>query len=783
MKNGCKRFLSALSALAMLVISVPMQGVLPAAAEDAPAIAEPVSTTGGMTVTGTNSLGEMLLAKSEQAEQISSGWAITDVTVEDGLVQARCYCDTFAEIVVGFYSEDGTELLASCNSTIGSSGEVTMLLPENCPENFYLKAMLLDENQIPLAKPFVTELYTSTFSEVRNAVITDYDPALTINLDEDDKTNFLVLNETTHRIESDGTANILQSVEGSDYTFINADDTLTAVQKDDILYYSDAAHEQLILKADTVTVDGTTVTLKDAGAALEDAFALIKIEYEDQAEVDTSTELPEGVTYLGEAGASAQNTTQDPAFALAKDGAEDEALELFHQERDKLKASVFKLEGECSTPESDLVSCKIEGSLEVGIAMPMTWKVYYQERRFFGRVDFDSVLFIEGVAKISAEATVPLYGFRKKCLDLAEVKADIGLRLEGEVKLTAQAKVSAPFSLFADETVFTGQTPTVSGKLEAEGSLFVGVVAELGLSVGTDEVYDVVHAGAGVGIEYKLGVQVEAQGAAEANAEVLDPTKPQPQDERIDHACKMCIDGEAKIIFTAKGEAWIRLGHSKEFMESEDFTDPIGGSGSWEKKFKKEATIAEKHLFYFYYSIDHNDWGLGECPYKKYRVRFTVTDQYGNPLPSAIVMLTGCEMRATDAAGIADQWVPGSEEDILSYNVKYKSDCKTGTLIVSRQPVDLQIMFGIEDAEPPEPEVPQITISNGGSYYYFPGYGVLCDYGTNKIGKISFNGLYYRVTFENGGVSVYGYGEYKDDVETVDRKWYDLMIPAAVCGA
>ena len=93
MKNGCIRFLSALSTPAMLVISVPMQGVLPTAAEDAPAIAEPFSTTGGMTVTGTNSLGEMLLAKSEQAEQISSGWSITDVTVEDALVTARCYCD------------------------------------------------------------------------------------------------------------------------------------------------------------------------------------------------------------------------------------------------------------------------------------------------------------------------------------------------------------------------------------------------------------------------------------------------------------------------------------------------------------------------------------------------------------------------------------------------------------------------------------------------------------------------------------------------------------------
>ncbi len=47
-----------------------------------------------------------------------------------------------------------------------------------------------------------------------------------------------------------------------------------------------------------------------------------------------------------------------------------------------------------------------------------------------------------------------------------------------------------------------------------------------------------------------------------------------------------------------------------------------------------------KKIADFYYSIDHNDYGLTKCPHLSYRLNLVVVDTDGNLLPDTVVTIT-----------------------------------------------------------------------------------------------------------------------------------------------
>ena len=93
------------------------------------------------------------------------------------------------------------------------------------------------------------------------------------------------------------------------YVITDADVSMTSLQPGDTFAYEYETGQVLIVKIAEISVDGTTVTITGADAALEDVFSYVKIDAEEglgNAVIDPST-CGEGVTYEGLVDAAADS--------------------------------------------------------------------------------------------------------------------------------------------------------------------------------------------------------------------------------------------------------------------------------------------------------------------------------------------------------------------------------------------------------------------------------------------------------------------------------------------
>ncbi len=601
-----KRVFSLFLALVMLVSMVPV----PARATGTNSSVD----ANDMTVEGTDSFGsllsEELSGESVLADTYIDGYAITELTFTGNTAAVSYGAIGPARLVVSIYTEDGLTMLSTANTNVSEGeGEVTLTMPGDMPEYFYAAAFLLNPDDLtPLCDSYDTPMYTREMQELLDSTVDDYAEELVMNLDDREDTNFLVFEEDTIRAESSAAVNTVVSADDENMVYVigNADETVLGLARGDIFSCSYGNNNLLIVKVDTISVDGTTVTIQGMDLQMEEVFSHIKIEYEGggaDIEVDESG-CYEGIVYAGKedgGGAYARRSTY-------ADGGLDDKTEL-----------TFILD------EAKWGEASMKGTLK--IAPTASFDYYATADRKY--VDLSIALKVS--LSVNFKGKLPIKEFPLGPWGISPVP---GVYIGFEPAFVVEFEASLNFGVtFFTETGITYEMgkapkrhnvkPTVDIDIQVEGKLFVGIDLDPTVEVVGGKVIDLtLEMGIGFELTGKMGGQVfdGIQIAGQKN-----------QEEKI-HTCDHCL--AVNVVF--KTEISFKI----EFLRLKALT----------KEFK--LTALKIDLGSFYWSFTFDDFGWGGCPRLSYRVIVQVKDKDGDVVENIPVYDDkGNELGKTDEKG------------------------------------------------------------------------------------------------------------------------------------
>ncbi len=540
-------------------------------------------------IVATNSIGRVLSSVLEESGE-ETGDLIHSVTVVDGV--ATMVFNTLTEdatAVIGIFDETTDELLLSQEAELYiDDNSATMAFDiASLPEFFVVKAFLLDENLEPLCKAFVSNEYTESYQEFLSKTTDDFDENYVINLDENSNENFVVVSDGAV-VVTEAETNILISAdeETGTYVFENIDEQITSLKPDDIFYFS--SEENIItIKVASVVIDGTTATVTEAEAEVEEVFDYIKI---DETAVGTDedyqkADIGEGVTYLGE--------SEDEASTFISGSVNEEVSASYN----------FKVKYEFNDNTS------IEGTISATTKIEI--KIYY-DAKLWGKDYIESTMITTNTGKgsIKFEGKIELdnkkYYLAKVPLPVCVgvvVNVDISPVLEAsasiEVAFSVTSKAGFIYSTTSGTQKINDKTCNYDFETEAEIQIKVGLKVEINTAL----------------IEFiKIGVSaevaIEAVGTVETSL---------GNNDAIKHDCLTCINGD--INACSEIQLFLKLGFDDLNLE----VTPVN----------LKVTLSTK-LSDFYWSLGYGEFGFCECPHKKYKVTFTILSS-GQPVANAKV--------------------------------------------------------------------------------------------------------------------------------------------------
>ena len=471
-------------------------------------------------------------------------------------------------------------------------------------------AFLIDEIMSPLCSVYQSELYTKEMQEFLTKTTDDFEQDKVLNLDEDKTNNFAVYKDNVKKIEGVYSKNIVVSAnnETGVYVLENIDSTIKNLKNGDIFAYTYDGKE-LIVKVDSVVVNGTTATIYSQETSLDEVFDYVKIDNTgdlSDATVDTSS-LDEDVIYNG----------------LVEDTKEEDAY----------------------SEEGIMPEVEIEGGIGASFSHTIKEKKLGSD---------DNYVKVSGDLKFSAEAKVKVY-ITFSCRYL-EVRLDCSVKIslkaegkgEGKLKLTTigmaicpgvyleftpsfvvQANITAELSGKLSATIGfryssdegfenISSAPKFDSQLKVEGTLFIGLSLEPKLVIVSEKV-------AKASIEAEVGIELKA---------VIDSKN--EDTENVKHECTLCIDGD----ISAKA----KVSASVKFLNKDKWSLGI-------KLFDINHKIGD-----FYYSLTFGDYGIRACSHFKYRVNVNVCDSDGQKLGNVNIVADEHEYE-TDDKGHAEFFV------------------------------------------------------------------------------------------------------------------------------
>ena len=566
-----KRILSFLtSAVMSLTMTVSM---LPANAEEGSDLT--TDTTKDVQYTAESSLGALLLDETQTAQEdaFDGSCGITDVTVENGTASVSYYVNTACELVVGFYSDDESQMYASVSEHVtppeentGGNALAEFTLPDEVPEYYLVKAFLVAEDLSPLCTAYSTNLYTEEITRIRNATAADYDADLVVQLDEKTDTNFMVLSDSTVQIPYNGTSNLLSSYDEQTgvYTFTAIDSSISSLKAGDVVYY-DYDGQQLVFTVASITIDGTSAVIASGDMELTDAFSLVKIEETLQAEVEDpdATDMGMGLTYTGveQTPAVKSKAGNDSELGWAEVGMGfTYKWEKTLMEADPLDVGVFEGTADVSV------------NLSFTVRVPLRVTLYQSNTGKYAKTDIGYSVKISG--NIEGNISGTLYFKRMQASLFGLIGYDVGIgfnaELSGKIEVSATLSQNITFYLghYSGKMVECEQ-PQVEFEAKPEVEFFAGIVFEAKANVGKAK-YD---------LSAKAGVDVKV---------TFPPA----------HRCAFCAAGKVNLV------ANVTFKYPEKFKL-------LGGSGTVSVK----PLDLKFHLFDFYYST-YCGFGMGNCPYR-----------------------------------------------------------------------------------------------------------------------------------------------------------------------
>ncbi len=608
-----------------------------------------------------NSLGSLLAREiqgsydesSESAqEQFNADYSIQNIDLEYLSADVYYNAENDCKLIVGLYSEDEQTMYTSVSVDAQKDTSAVSVQFELMPDDYFLvKAYLADsETLAPLSECYTNDFYTEEVQEFYSLTPDDFSDKDVLLFDDQQTENFAVFDSGTTVIPYQEGINTVtyQDSETGTYTIENISDEVAGLLPGDIaaIYYGEQM--PIILKVDTISIDGNTADITSAEAALDEIFEFFRLNAaSSEIEYDES-DLADGVT--AQTVYSEKNTDtvlsgdddddykveEEIKFELDDEG--NKSAKVSTKLTAVLEQSKLEYKNEPELVETDPslkadvtlsgeVTCTFSACLKYNFNKNGSGKTYAE---FNISTDVSPKIKFSGNVSATIPFTyrsvkIPIYGGFYITFNPAiefEAKAEIDFKTSFTVTAGVRYDETEADELSAIREWKMEEKEEGEVGLKVEGSLYIGLNLHPQIKWISDKIlsFDVEKLGGGLlfeGTIYDEKVDFSRE-------DILNDTEPAEYDTNLSdketefHTCLSCIDGE--ISLHSKIKAQLKLLNIVK-KDSENKGPSI------------TVELPDIHLAYFYVVLldeegkELTDAGFGKCPHKVFLLNIAFKDK------------------------------------------------------------------------------------------------------------------------------------------------------------
>ena len=691
----------------------------------------------GMSINSSNSLGNYISDAMQNKEQPKNmayqcvsdydyelGFAELDI--ETGIITIFSSQPNDAKIsIIVKYDDENSEVAykTEVNVLKGKDTVNTTNLDVNVlPEFFYVDLQIFDMNNKAVGSTYTINKYTSFKQEILATDVNDFEEQYVVNLDEDEDTNFIVLNENTIKAETTASSNILVSADydNDKYIFESIDDTIRYLQKGDNFFIQPTEEDLIAISIENIEIEDNRAILT-GGDSIEGLFDFIKIEAQaddvSNAVVDES-EIPDYMEYNGKVDGEdsdcALEYTIDTEYSyLAANINSKSSLEMEWEighdlvEDDSKSTDRNNPDFKKAAPEGNKAkkNVKISAELKATLKIEASFEFEFYQKGF--HVDFElkfdpkATLTFEFGGKIEITVPTPPVGWA--------ILPGLWVGFEPELKFTFEGKITFKKSIGYEYVISFDTsrkkklsytcTPKNDDKFEFE--------IEASISVSFD-IQPTIFLISKKTIKADLSCPLTLKLTCSNNYETFDGELNRPDYSKHDtilwpnytkdtlHTCDECY--KIQPSFSAKITLEIDV-KCIPFMETMDFN---------------LLESPEYEFLKMYYSASHNVADLGDCPYVAYKVNFNLSGDEKIPAAGALISVDRISGTADGSGHIHFYCANGSHSYSISVNGK---NVESGSFVIDNSTQDFNLDLvknekvvstgekAVTTTSPPQPEM------------------------------------------------------------------------------
>ncbi len=613
-----KKLISFIMALMMVFSAV----VVPASAN------EEITTDTEMSIGGTNSFGEMFadLAEETVEEQNgNNGCNIFSVEIYDHEAAVKYEVTQDAILIVAIYEEDGVKMLGSGNTYISyeeyyyyNEPAYVWIEVDEMPQYFYVRAFLVNEDYAPLSTAYSSPMYTQEMQELLSKTTADFDEEKILNLDDDTETNFAVFSDDVKLVPDSPISNNVTVADDETNTYVieDIDKNISTLTPGDTFAYKYDGDNILIVKIESITLDGGTATIKGCDTSMEEVFDYVKIESDPGNSKITydPTGLDEDMTFLGVEDSYDEMSSRTSVDVTATK---------------ELKYGIDKSFTE-NFGENVTLSGQAKGT--VNFKLTGTVKLYVTLEQQYLEFGMDYELSAQLSLKGAVEAKIPI-GLISIVLVpgvFIDLTPDFVLKFSAEV--TAMAKLSGHVGIMISPEGKQNKTTSPILSIEppsGKATFYIGIALEPEISLISENL-------ATAKVTAQFGAEVTIKQDGMDNYET---------GSTVYHPCTQCLD----ITIKGKLEGSIEA----KLLNNDNL------------KLKVNLANITADWGQFAYSFDYEYFSIGACAFKLYKTTVKLTNSLGEAVSGATVeFYSGGEhgIGITDENGVAICYAAAGED-------------------------------------------------------------------------------------------------------------------------
>ena len=497
---------------------------------------------------------------------------ISRITFSENTATVNLKTTKASKLLVGVYTEDETKLLGVGTENITETDtEVKVKVNITMPEYFIAKGYIVDSTTMkPISTVYTCTFYTKDMQDLFKSNIDSYDRERVINFDDSYNNNFAVYNADVIQEPTSEITNVVVSDDDNTCVVNNASNNIKNLKKGDVLALGSNIEDIIYLKVLNISVEGNSVTItKDKNIEVTDVFEWVKISNNDD------------LYSVEKMSAKEQKSYSDISVYASNEEIVDKGSNKQTKSTGEFSGSAkavgkltltLTLGFDFFVVPSKLNDCYI--SLYLDYNLQFNFNVTVKGSANFNKMPHFSFGIAGGVLVISA---------------IPNIKVDFELEINLEISYAG--RVGMKLDIMGKFTNLT-QSPTLKGKLTAEGVLKVDFSLELSLR----DCFNVVKGY----ITPHLILTAKAK---------LDNS----------HNCTVCFAGDL----------------------SYDFNMDYGIVFFSKYKYEANVKIRAGEICKFYYSASTGKFGTGLCPNRSNNLLriLRIINNDGTPVGNATVQL------------------------------------------------------------------------------------------------------------------------------------------------